>query len=69
MVGEKSWFQSRTIWAALILILAELLRIWGLELDEEMQSKMVQWILDAISLFGPLAVIWCRTRAKKEIKT
>ncbi|PSJ61333.1 hypothetical protein [Pseudaminobacter soli (ex Li et al. 2025)] len=67
MTTNKPWFLSRTIWAALITILAALAGLAGLSIDEADQGLLTDAVLQAITAVAGVVVIIGRLAAKDRI--
>ena len=63
-IEEKPWWQSRTIIGALVVVLAQALRISGYEVDS---AALTQLILDSMSLLGAALAMWGRVKANAPI--
>jgi len=65
---SKNILQSKTIWGAIILIVAPLLSRYGLEIEADMAESSIQEAIDIISAaVGGLLVVWGRLTAKKGV--
>jgi len=40
MIDSKAWYQSKTVWGALIAVAASLLRLGGVELGLDIQGEL-----------------------------
>ena len=71
-MSGKPWYLSKTIWGAIVMLLATVLRGMGvLDLSQEEQDKTVEMIYNstfAVSeLIGFVLVLWGRVTAKTTI--
>jgi hypothetical protein len=67
MTTNKPWFLSRTIWAALITILAALAGLAGLSIDDADQGLLTDAVLQAITAVAGVVAIIGRLAAKDRI--
>lgn len=65
---EKQWWQSKTIIAALVTLIAVVLDILGFNFGADDQSQLVDIILKILEVGGTLGAIWGRTVASKNIQ-
>ncbi len=63
----KVWWQSRAIWGALIVIVAQGLRLAGIELGEAEQQQLVDAALNIVTALGAALAIYGRVRARKAV--
>lgn len=66
--GTKSIFASRTIWGALVAILAQTLSLNGIAIPGDAQGAMVDIVLQAIGLAGGVLALWGRLTATQRVK-
>jgi hypothetical protein len=67
MTTNKPWFLSRTIWAALITILAALAGLAGFSIDDADQVLLTDTVLQAITAVAGVVAIIGRLAAKDRI--
>jgi hypothetical protein len=67
MDGMKAWYQSKTVWGALIAVGASLLQIMGAEVDVGTQGELADLAVTAVGAIGGLIAIYGRIAAKNEI--
>lgn len=67
MKDTKALFASRTVWGALIVIVAQLLTIFGVSADLVGESSA--WLDSVVTLAGAGIAIWGRIVASKRIET
>lgn len=60
MEQVKSWLESKTIWAAVVVIAPALTRMIGFDVEATIQ--------DLITIAGAVSVIYFRVKASKLIK-
>lgn len=65
---SKSWYQSRTIWGAIISVVAIALRNYGIDLDSEDQQQIAQALCDIAAVLGSIVAVHGRVQAKEAIK-
>jgi hypothetical protein len=63
----KSWWQSRTVWGAVLAILAPLLAKYGYAIDPALQADLVTAILTVFGAAGGVLAIIGRVKATKTI--
>ncbi len=68
MDGMKEWYQSKTVWGALITVLASLLQIAGLQLGADVQAHLVDIIMTMMGVAGGLLAIYGRIVADSGIR-
>lgn len=64
MEGSQAWYESRTVWAAIITIIGCLLALYGFDLPDEVREAMVTLLV----IVGPSVAIWGRWVAKKALR-
>lgn len=67
MNGFKSLLRSRTIWAALVGLIATLLLKSGYTMGEAEQAEIVNAILNGVEVVSYMAAIIFRVKATKRI--
>ena len=63
----KPWYQSKTIWGALVAVLASLLSAAGIDLDAEAQNGLTTDILNLCGALGGLFALYGRLTANTSI--
>jgi hypothetical protein len=63
MLDMKQWYQSKTVWGALIAIGAPLLRYVGLELGLAEQADLADALATFAGAFGGVLAIYGRIKA------
>ena len=63
--GAKPWYQSRAIIGGLVAILASILGLWGIDLD---QAAATEIALNAAPLIGGALAVWGRVKATRPIR-
>lgn len=61
---EKPWWQSRTIWGSIIVMLAQLARLIDIDVDVE---GMTDAALSIATLIGALLAWWGRLQAAQPV--
>ena len=68
----KPWWQSKTIWGALITIIALILSLFGVQIDEQTKQVLINEsvaLATAIAgIVGAVLSIYGRIKAKQRIK-
>lgn len=67
MDGMKAWYQSKTVWGALIAIAASLLHMAGVSLDAGTQNELADLAITMTGGVGGLIAIYGRLVARSEI--
>ncbi|MEB2847146.1 hypothetical protein GAO09_15500 [Rhizobiales bacterium RZME27] len=67
MDGMKAWYQSKTVWGALIAVGASLLQIMGAEVDAGTQAELADLAVTTVGAVGGLVAIYGRIAARSEI--
>ncbi|PZU86612.1 MAG: hypothetical protein DI528_09060 [Shinella sp.] len=65
----KQWYQSKTVWGALIAIAASALRLAGFELTAADQLQLADIAVSAAGTLGGLLAIYGRLKATRGIET
>lgn len=67
MLDTKPWYQSKTIWGALIAMAAPLTRYVGLDLPLAEQAELADLLTVLASTFGALLALYGRLTATKAV--
>jgi hypothetical protein len=67
MEDIKQWYQSRTIWGALIAIAASLAHAGGMTVSTADQGQIVDSLVSASGALGGLVAIYGRMKAKSSL--
>jgi len=67
MDETKVWWQSLTLWGAIITVLAAVAGIFGFTIDIQTQKEIVEYIMVGGSAVGGLMAAYGRIRASKII--
>lgn len=68
MDDMKAWYQSKTIWGALIAVLAPLLQVVGLNLPGGFENELVEGLVTVAGGVGGLVALYGRLAATSAIK-
>ena len=68
MDGIKAWYQSKTVWGALIAVAASLVQIAGIELGADVQADLVEIAVTLAGAAGGLFAIYGRISADAGIR-
>lgn len=63
MVEEKSWYESKTIWGALIAVAASITGAMGLSVDIGAQSDLADALVQMVGAIGAMLAIYGRLSA------
>lgn len=63
----KQWYQSRTVWGALIAILASLAQAGGVHVDAATQGDLTGNLVSLSGALGGLVAIYGRVKAQKRL--
>ena len=67
MDDTKQWFASKTVWGALVAILAGLLQVCGTDLDADGQAQLADSLVSLSGIVGGLVALYGRLRADKKL--
>lgn len=67
MDETKQWYLSKTVWGALIAIIASLLSGMGLELGAGAQDRLADDLVSLAGAIGGLIAIYGRLTAEKRV--
>lgn len=68
MDDMKAWYQSKTIWGALIAVLAPLLQVVGLNLPGGFENELAEGLVTVAGGVGGLVALYGRLSATSAIK-
>ncbi|WP_337184731.1 hypothetical protein [Shinella sp.] len=68
MSDVKNWYQSRTVWGALIAILASLAHAIGVEVTAGDQAELADLLVAAVGAAGGLMALVGRISASRRVK-
>lgn len=63
MVEEKNWYESKTIWGALIAVAASVTGAMGLTVDTGAQSDLADALVQLVGAVGAMIAIYGRLSA------
>ncbi len=67
MVEEKQWYQSKTIWGALLAVGASFVSTLGISIDSSAQSDLADAMIQLIGALGAIMAIYGRLSASEVI--
>ena len=67
MNDVKAWYQSRTVWGALIAILASLGNAAGVEVTTGDEGELADLVVAAIGTIGGLVALFGRISARRRV--
>jgi len=67
MSDSKNWYQSKTIWGALIAIVASVLQASGDSIDAGAQTQIVDGLVSLSGAMGGLVAIYGRLSAERRV--
>ncbi len=67
MVDEKNWYESRTIWGALVAVLTSLAGGFGLNIDASVQGELADSIVQLVGALGAMVAVYGRLGATRVI--
>lgn len=67
MTDTKFWYQSKTVWGALIAIAASLLQAGGIDFDAAGQDQLADNLVALSGAIGGLVAIYGRLKAEKRL--
>jgi len=68
MDGMKFWYQSKTVWGALIAIAASVLQAAGIQLEGDVQADLADIAVTLAGAVGGLLAIYGRLTAESGIR-
>lgn len=69
MLDTKPWYQSRTIWAALVSVAASFGAFAGIETDTEIRAGLTDALLQLVAAVAAITAIYGRITARSTIET
>ncbi|MGQ3211637.1 MAG: hypothetical protein ACT6U0_09445 [Shinella sp.] len=63
----KAWYQSRTVWGALIAILASLANAAGVEVTAGDEGEFADLIVAAVGTIGGILALYGRISARRRV--
>jgi hypothetical protein len=67
MIDVKQWYQSKTVWGALVAILASLLQASGTAIDASGQDQLANNLVALSGAIGGLVALYGRLSADKRL--
>jgi hypothetical protein len=67
MNDVKAWYQSRTVWGALIAILASLANAAGIEVTAGDEGELADLVVAAVGTAGGLIALFGRVSARRRV--
>jgi len=67
MQNSKKWWQSKTIWGAIITLIAVIAQLFGVKIDPALQQQLVTQITTIAAGVGGLLALYGRIKADKRI--
>jgi hypothetical protein len=67
MEEVKNWYESKTVWGALIAVAASVLQVSGLDLRFEDQSELAEIAVTLVGAIGGLLALYGRLVASASI--
>ncbi|MDQ0319615.1 hypothetical protein QO002_001753 [Pararhizobium capsulatum DSM 1112] len=68
MVELKGWYQSMTVWGALVAVLASCAHLAGIEIGTQDQRQFVDALTTIAAAGGGLVAIYGRISASKRLR-
>lgn len=68
MDGMKFWYQSKTVWGALIAVAASALQLAGIEMGSDVQADLAEIAVTLAGAAGGLLAIYGRLTAASGIR-
>lgn len=69
MIHLKNWYSSKTIWGALISIVASVLHFASIDLGTTDKSQLVDAVVNIAGALGGLLAVYGRVTAKATINS
>ena len=67
MNDVKAWYRSRTVWGALIAILASLANAAGVEITTGDEGELADLVIAAVGTIGGLIALYGRIFARRRV--
>jgi|DEB0MinimDraft_10_1074344.scaffolds.fasta_scaffold10724_6 uncharacterized membrane protein len=64
---SKAWWQSKTIWGGLVVVIAVIAQAFGYTISEGQQADLVDIILSVVAAAGGVMAIAGRVMASKKL--
>ena len=68
MYNEKYWYQSKTILASIVTVIALIAGGFNLNIDAQTQGEAVELVSVVVGVIGSVFAIYGRVKASKTIK-
>ncbi len=68
MIELKSWYSSKTVWGAAIVIVASCANLFGLEISAGDQHDLTENLSAIVAAAGGIIAIWGRISASKRLR-
>ncbi len=68
MDDMKAWYQSKTVWGALVVVMAPLLQVVGLNLPRGVEGELVEGLMTVADGVGGLIALYGRLSATRVIR-
>ncbi len=65
----KNWYSSKTIWGALVAILASVMHFTGVDISAVDRGQIVDSIVNIVGALGGLIAVYGRVTAKTAIRS
>ena len=59
----KPWYASRTIWGSIIALVAAVASAFGVEIDQQLQTSVVESLLQLVAIGGSIVAVFGRMTA------
>lgn len=67
MVEEKQWYESKTVWGALLAVAASVVGALGISIDTTAQSDIADVMIQFVGAVGAMIAIYGRLSATEII--
>jgi len=67
MVEEKKWFESKTIWGALVAVAASVAGGFGFSINEASQLELTNAVVQLVAAMGAMVALYGRLNATQVI--
>ena len=68
MDDMKAWYQSKTVWGALVAVMAPLLQVVGLNLPRGFEGELVEGLMTVAGGVGGVIALYGRLSATRVIR-
>ena len=68
MNGTKPWYLSKTVWGAIVALIASVLGFWGFDVTEGERRQIAEMIVQGLGAAGGLTALLGRFAARRVLR-